>query len=68
MKLSKSFTSPKTGEIFDNLQSGKIFNNKKGNSSQHLLLPNHSINQIITEYQKQKATNVRLVDALKSGL
>lgn len=67
MKLSKSFTSPKTGEIFDSTQSGKIFSNKKGISSQHLL-PNHSINQIITEYQKQKAANVRLVDALKSGL
>ena len=67
MKLSKSFTSPKTGEVFENFQSGKILNNKKGSSAQSLL-PNHSINQIISEYQKQKAINLRLVDALKNGL
>ena len=50
MKLSKSFTSPKTGEIFENTQSGKILNNKKAMTTtcSQSLLPNHSINQIIT--------------------
>ena len=68
MKLSKSFTSPKTGEVFENIQQGKILSNKKGSGGAQSLLPNHSINQIISEYQKQKAINLRLVDALKNGL
>ena len=46
MKLSKSFTSPKTGEIFDNPQWGKMLNNKRGGVAQSLL-PNHTLNLIL---------------------